>query len=114
MLQSGPQVLLEPAHHQVVVPRRLGKKTLQRPRRRRNRLRQVLGVAPLLGLHQQALQIVATVLPRLPASKGWRKVVMKILKGLVHPLKVCRIHRPAPPPEAFANSPIILSYQPSL
>ena len=26
MLQPGPQVLLEPAHHQVVVPRRLGKK----------------------------------------------------------------------------------------
>ncbi len=40
---------------------------------------------------------MTAVLPRLLAPKDWRKVGLKVLKGLVNPLKVRRIHRSAPP-----------------
>ena len=98
VLQSGTQILLQPTNHTLIIPEPCAQKPLQRPWRCRNRLRQVFGVAPLLGLYQQARQVMTTVLPRLPAAKDRRKVGVKILKGLVHPLKVCRIHRSAPPP----------------
>ena len=107
-------MLLQPADHTVILPGRLREEALQRPWRCRHRLHQVFGVAPLLGLYQQALQVMTTVLPRLFAAKDRRKVGVEVLKGLVNPFKVCCIHRPAPPPEAFANSPMILPYKLSL
>ena len=96
IIQPRTQILLQTPNHAVVVPASLGKKPLHRPRRYRNHLREVLGVAPLLRLHQQALQIVAAVFPPLLAAKGWREVVVEILKGLIHPLKVRHIHHPTP------------------
>ena len=114
ILQSGTQILLQPTNHTLIIPGRFGEKSRQHSWRCRNHLRQILGVAPHLGLHQQARQVMTTVLPRLLAAKDRRKVGVKVLKGLVHPLKVCRIHRSAPPPEAFSNLAIILPYQPSL
>ncbi len=99
ILQSGTQILPQPANHTLIIPGRCGEEARQRPGRCRNRLRQVFGVAPLLGLHQQARQVMTAVLPRLLAPKDRRKVGLKVLKGLVNPLKVCRIHRSAPPPK---------------
>ena len=57
---------------------------------------------------------MATVIPRLPATKPRSEVSVKILKGPVYLLKGRRIHHPSPPPEAFAISLIILPCQPSL
>ena len=108
VLQPGTQILLQPANHPVIIPGRFGEKTLQRPGRRRNRLGQILGVAPLPGLHQQALQIMTAQFPGLLAAKGRRKIGLEFLKGIVDPLQRRRIHHPVPPPEAFAISPLIL------
>ena len=52
----------------VYIPGRISEKPLHPSGRPRNRLRQVLSVAPLPGLYQQGLEITA-VLPRLPAAK---------------------------------------------
>ena len=57
---------------------------------------------------------MAAVLPGLPTTKVWRKVVVKILEDFGHPFQRHRIHHPAPPPDAFAILPIILPCQPSL
>ncbi len=88
-------------------------------RRRRNRLRQILGVAPLPGLYQESLEIMAAVVPRFPAAKQRSEVSVKILKGPVHwrgtaMLESRRIHFPASLAQAFPNYPVILSSQPSL
>ena len=49
---------------------------------------------------------MAAVLPGLPTTKVWRKVVVKILECFGHPFQRHRIHHPAAPPDAFAILPI--------
>ena len=63
VLQSRTQIFLQPTDHLAVLPGRCSQKPLQRSGRCRNRLRKVFGVASLLGLHQQALQVLTAVLP---------------------------------------------------
>ena len=73
-----------------------------------------LGIAPIPGLHQQGLEIMAAVIPRFPAAKQRSEVSMKILKSPVNLLESRRVHFLASPAQAFPNHSVILSYQPSL
>ena len=57
---------------------------------------------------------MTAVFPRLPPAKHRREVRVKILKGLVHPLKICRINFPASFAQALPNYLVILSSQQSL
>ena len=70
-----------------------------------HRLRQVFRIAPLLGLNQQALQILPTTLPRLFATGNRRKASVEIRKGFVHPVKAAGSIASAIPPEASDCSP---------
>ena len=63
-------MLLQALVDRAIVPAGIGEETLQVPGRNTYRFREVLGVAPLLGLQQQGLQIVPAVLPPLLASEG--------------------------------------------
>lgn len=96
MLQPRPQVLLEPAHHQVVVPGGLGEETLHPSGGYAHRLRQVLSVAPVPGLHQQGLEILMTAFPRFTTAKQRTEVSVKILKGTAHLPQSRRINHLAP------------------
>ena len=53
--QPGSQVFLQPPCDHIIGPTGLRYKPLHRPGLNRHRLRKILGVAPLLGLHQQGL-----------------------------------------------------------
>ena len=97
MPQPGSQVLLKTSYDCVVIPGGFSEKPLHHPGRGRNRLRQVLGVAPLPGLYQQGLEVMTAVVPRLPAAKQRREVIVKIPKGPVHLFESCRIHIPTCP-----------------
>ncbi len=107
VFQPGTQVLLQAGDDRGIVPAGLGEKALHRPGRDRNHLGQILGVAPLLGLDQQALQIMPAVFPPLLAAKGTSEEGMELQKGLVNPLEGCPLHRPHLP-KAPAVSRIIL------
>ena len=98
----------------IIIPAGIGEEALQGPGRHSHRFGEVLGVAPLLGLHQQGLKVVSAVLLPLLASEGRDEEGMKLLKGRVHPLELRRIHHPHPPSKAFPNSSTILPYKPSL
>ena len=106
MLQPGGQVFLQPPYYCVIGPPGLGEKTLHRPGGDAHRFGEILGVAPLPGLHQQGLKIVPAVLPPLLASEGVRKKGVKFLKAVVDPLEARRIHHPNRPPSSGQ-----LSYQ---
>ena len=114
MLQFGRQILLQPSHNRVIVPRRVREKPLHPPGGLGDRLRQILGVAPFPGLHQQGLQIMAAALPGLPAAKQPGEISVKLLKVLIYLLESRRVHFPASPDQAFLNFPVILSRQLSL
>ena len=66
--QPGGQVFLQPPYDCVIGPPGLGEKTLHRPGGDAYRFREIFGVAPLLGLHQQGLKVIPAVLPPLLAS----------------------------------------------
>ena len=106
MPQPGGQVFLQPPYDCVIVPPGLGEKALHRPGRDAHRFGEILGVAPLLGLHRQGLKIVPAVLPPLLAREGGRKEGVKFLKAVVDPLEARRIHHPNRPPSSGQ-----LSYQ---
>ena len=67
---------------------------MHRPGRDAHRLREILGVAPFLGLHQQGLKIGPAVLPPLLAAEGGRKEGVKFLKTVVDSLEARCIHHP--------------------
>ena len=109
MLQPGSQVLLQPSDNRLIVPGRISEKPLHPSGRPRNRLRQVLSVAPLPGLYQQGLEIMTAVLPRPPAGKQRSEVSVKIPKGSVHLFESCRIHIPTSPACSLSSYTVILS-----
>ena len=98
--QPGGQVFLQPPYDCVIGPPGLGEKALHRPGGDAHRFREILGVAPLLGLHQQGLKIGPAVLPPLLAAKGRSKEVVKFLKAVVNPLEARCIHHPYRPPSS--------------
>src|SRR5205823_1454683 len=63
-----------------------------RPRRDRERFGHVLGVASLLGLDQQPLQVIATVLPPLLAPEVGHEFGVKGPKGCFDPFELCQFH----------------------
>ena len=93
--QPGRPVLLEPSHRRVV-PGGGGEESLHGPCGDAHRFGEILGVAPVLGLHQEAPEIVLAVVPRLPAPEQRNEVSVKVHKGLVHLLE-SRLH-PSPFP----------------
>ncbi len=92
MLQPGTKILLQAGNDRIIIPARLGEKSLERPGRDRHHLGQILGVAPLLGLDQQGLEIMPAVLPPLFAAEGRGKEGMKVTESLVNPLKRVHFH----------------------
>ena len=114
MFKPASQGLLKTLYDCVVIPRVFGEKPLHRPSVYPYRLGQILGVARLAGLHQQGLEITATVAPRLPAPKQRSKVSVK------NPEKPRTPARKPPHPlpyltcQAFLNYPVILLCHPSL
>ena len=100
MPKPGSQVLLKASYDCVVGPPGLGEKALHRPGGDAHRFGEILGVAPLLGLHQQGPKIVPAVLPPLLADEGCRKETMKSLEAVVDPLEARRIHHPYRPPSS--------------
>ena len=95
--QPGGQILLQASHHCVIVPASLGEKALQCPCRDAHRFGKILSVAPLPSLHQQGLKIVPAAFPPLLAANGLGEEGMKLLKAVVDPLEVRRIHHPNHP-----------------
>ncbi len=95
--QLGAQVFLQASYDRVIVPAGLGEKALHGPGRSRNGFGEILGVATLLGLDQQGLEIVPAVFPPLLASEGHCEERMKLSKRLVNPLEGCHIHHAASP-----------------
>ena len=70
---------------------------MHRPGRDAYRLREILGVAPLLVLHQQRLKVILAVLPPLSAASFGRKEGIQFLKAVVDPLEPRSIHLPNHP-----------------
>ena len=65
---------------------------------------QILGVAPLLVLHQQRLKVIPAVIPPLLATEGGRKEGVEFLKAVVDPLEARRIHHPNHPTSSVQPS----------
>ena len=66
----------------LIGPPGLGEKALHRPGRDAHRFREILGVAPLLVLHQQRLKVIPAVIPPLLAAEGGRKEGVEFLKAV--------------------------------
>ena len=79
--QPGGQVFLQPPYDCLIGPPGLGEKALHRPGRDAHRFREILGVAPLLVLHQQRLKVIPAVIPPLLAAEGGRKEGVEFLKA---------------------------------
>ena len=110
----GARYSCSPPYNRVIVPGRVGEKSLHSPGGLGDHLRKILGVAPLPGLRQQGLQIMTAALPRLPAAKQPSEIGVKLLKFLIYLLESRRIHFPASPDQAFPNLAVILTRQLSL
>ena len=88
---GGPSIPAPP-YDCLIGPPGLGEKALHRPGRDAHRFREILGVAPLLVLHQQRLKVIPAVIPPLLAAEGGRKEGVEFLKAVVDPLEARRIH----------------------
>jgi hypothetical protein len=105
---------LEATSDYIIVPAGISKKALYGPGRYSHKFGEVLGVAPLLGLDQRALEIAPAVLPPLLAAKSRSEEGVKLFKPLVNSLKGRHIHRPHPYPRTCPDSPIMLPDKPTL
>jgi hypothetical protein len=99
--QPGTKILLQAVDNCDIVPARLGEKALEGSGRHRDHLGQILGVAALLGLDQQGLEIMPAVLSPLLAAEGWGEEDVEVTEGLLHPIQLFRIH--PTPPRAFTT-----------
>ena len=102
--QPGGQVFLQPPYDCLIGPPGLGEKALHPPGRDAHRFREILGVAPLLVLHQQRLKVIPAVIPPLLAAEGGRKEGVEFLKAVVDPLEARRIHHPNHPTSSVQPS----------
>ena len=102
--QLGAQVFLQASYDSAIVPAGLGEKALHGPGRGWNGLGEILGVATLLGLDQQGLEIVPAVFPLLLASEGCREEGMELAERLVNPFKRRHIHHPASSSQSTTTS----------
>ncbi len=108
--QPGTKMLLQAGDDRIIVPASLDEKALERPGRDRDHLSQILGVAALLGLDQQGLEIMPAVLPPLLPAEGRCEKGMEVTESLVNPLKRFHLHRT--PPRPFTTLKKYLTLQP--
>jgi hypothetical protein len=97
MRQAWRQRLLEAAGDGRIVPAGFGQEALQHAGRSAfDRFGEVLGIPPLGGLDEEALQVVPAALAPLLAAESRGECGMKLTKGFLNACELLQIHGIAP------------------
>jgi hypothetical protein len=96
VLQPGGHHFPQPVQHTLLVPGGLGQEALQHPGGGGHHLGKVLGVAALLALHQQGLQVLLTAFAPLLAAKGRGHLGVEGGETLPHLLEVLKVQPSTP------------------